>query len=105
MLVLLHKRRLVNTNEFLDLVKASIKPEEIEKFLPFGVIRKDGDEFQHLILNSVIPVTTDRRTVIDGEALCQRFDTDYTKPTGKKEMCRGCFEIAKGVAVRSLELE
>lgn len=86
--------------ELVEAVRASIRPEEIERWLPFGIVRMDGEEYQHLLVNSVIPVTISLTKVITlGEALCQRWDNDFRKPTGEREMCPGCFAIAKAIAI------
>ena len=102
MIVFMRKAAVMSLGEFIEMLADQIQPEDIEKFLPFGVIRRDsaGDgEYQHLLLNSVIPVVTLNRIVLDGEPLCQRWDKDYVAPTGKKELCPGCFNIGKSVAM------
>jgi hypothetical protein len=100
--------RLMNRDEFvesfLDDLKERISIDRVHKYLPFGISVKSGENFNHIINEGIYSVRTESRVVREDESLCGRQSDRYGRKDSSKGTCPGCIAIARGLAVRDLDV-
>lgn len=98
--------RNVTREEFLDTLvdeaKERISFDIIQKYLPFAIVKRAGNTYNHIVNDSVYPIQTEKRTVREGETLCGRRGYLYAGDEPTYDACPGCLAIARGIAVRDL---
>lgn len=83
-------------------MKNQIPAHKIHQYLRYAIKIKAGRDYNHILNDSIYDIDLDiqGRTVVEGEALCGRFDTRYHAIDQSMEICPGCIAIARGLAVR-----
>lgn len=96
--------RLVSSLEdLLTAVKDRIPVSEIHKYLRYAIKIKAGEEFNHIINDSIFDIDLEKRTIVEGEAFCGRYDSKYaSRAYTNLDTCPGCIAIARSIAVRDV---